>query len=211
MKAAILVRVSSKRQDTDRQEHDLREEAERRGWEVIEVVRETISGSADADAREGLERIRSLVEARKIDKVMVHEVTRIGRRTSVIHSFVEYLTERQISLYWHLQRMETLLPDGRLNHAATVIFALMAGLAKNETDMLSERIKSGMEEARRKGTAIGRPEGKWDDSKLLERHADAVKEIIQFPDLSIARLCKLTGVSDKTIIKLKKMTTLKQA
>lgn len=56
-----------------------------------------------------------------------------------------------VSLYWHAQRIETLLPSGRRNPAASIMFSLLAEMARNERETLVERIKSGLAEARRKG------------------------------------------------------------
>src|SRR5207248_9069139 len=49
----------------------------------------------------------------KIKKVLVHEVSRIARRNSVAHRFVETLEECGVSLYWHAQSIETLLSSGK--------------------------------------------------------------------------------------------------
>ena len=56
---AILVRVSTAKQETDRQVHDLQEVAKKNCWQVVELIREEISGnSADSD-RIGIERAKA--------------------------------------------------------------------------------------------------------------------------------------------------------
>ena len=91
---AILVRVSTKRQETERQVHELHAVAAARGWQVVEVIEEDgVSGAArDAD-RHGLARVEALAAAGAIRKVLVHEVSRVGRRPAVVHGFVERLLE----------------------------------------------------------------------------------------------------------------------
>ena len=109
---AILVRVSTKRQETERQVHELRAVAEARGWSVVEVVEEDgVSGAAKDADRHGLARVEALAAAGAIRKVLVHEVSRVGRRPAVVHGFVERLLDLKVSLYWHSQRIETML-DG---------------------------------------------------------------------------------------------------
>ena len=39
-----------------------------------------------------------------------------------------------VSLYWHAQRIETLLPSGKRNPAASIMFSLLAEMALNERD-----------------------------------------------------------------------------
>jgi DNA invertase Pin-like site-specific DNA recombinase len=78
---AVLVRVSTHKQETNRQRAELMQTAAQRRWTVVEVLEENgVSGNADADDRHGLQHALELAEAGKIRKVVVHEVSRIGRR-----------------------------------------------------------------------------------------------------------------------------------
>ena len=88
----------------------------------------------------------NLVRARRIK--LVHEISRLARRNSVAHRFVETLEECGVSLYWHAQGIETLLPNGKRNPAAGIMLALLAEMARNQTETLRERINSGLAEAR---------------------------------------------------------------
>jgi hypothetical protein len=56
-----------------------------------------------------------LVEAGTIEKVLVHEVSRLARRNSVAHEFIEFLEAHGVSLYWHSQAIET-LPEPKGDH-----------------------------------------------------------------------------------------------
>src|SRR5207253_10010037 len=98
---AILVRVSTAKQETARKISELRQYADGKGYEVIEVCQETISGSAEDHERDGLRRTEQLARDCKIKKVLVHEISRIARRNSVAHRFVETLEDCNVSLYWH--------------------------------------------------------------------------------------------------------------
>ena len=156
---AILVRVSTLKQETDRQVSELLAHAKSKGYEVVEICREQISGMADESDRHGLHRAEELARTGAVRKILVHEVSRLARRNSVAHAFVETLEELGVSLYWHQQGIETLLPNGKRNPAAAIMFALLAEMARAERETLSERIKSGLDEARRKGRKLGRPTG----------------------------------------------------
>ena len=178
-KVAILVRVSTHKQETDRQISELKEYAANQEYEIISIIEESISGGAEKQQRTGLQEVEVLARAGKIDKVLVHEVSRIARKNSVAHQFIEVLEELGVSLYWHTQKIETLLDDGQRNPAASIMFALLAEMARNEKETLRARIMSGLEEAKKKGKVLGRPVGTTKTAdELLEKHADIVRQLM---------------------------------
>ena len=199
---ALVVRVSTTKQETNRQISDLKALAEGKGWQVVEVCQETISGSAALEDRAGLMRALELAQAGKIKKVVVHEVSRVARRSSVAHSFVEALEGCGVSLYWHAQSIETLLPNGKRNPAAGIMLALLAEMARAEKDTLRERINSGLAEARRKGVKLGRPEGTGlEAAELLEKHKDVVK--LLKAGQSVRNAAKIAGKGNSTVQRVK--------
>lgn len=199
---AILVRVSSQKQQTDRQISELTAHAASCGYQVVEICEETVSGRVSADARTGLQRVEDLAREGKIKKVLVHEVSRIGRRNSVTHKFVENLLEMGVSLYWHQQRIETLLPSGKRNPAAGIMLALLSEMALAETETLRERILSGLQEAKRKGVKLGRPEGTViSNAEFLKKHKDVVRLLRE--KHSIRNSAKISGKGISTVQKVK--------
>lgn len=201
---AILVRVSTKKQETERQIHELQAYADSKGYQVVEVLQETISGRADESERHGLNRCEELARKGKIKKVLVHEVSRIARRNSIAHKFVESLEECGVSLYWHSQGIETLLPNGKRNPAAGVMLALLSEFARNEVEVLRARINSGLTEARRKGVRLGRPKGTTlTAQETLKKHSDIVRQLKA--GQSVRNTAKITGKSAMTVFKIKKL------
>lgn len=200
---AILVRVSTVKQETNRQVTELKAYAEDKGWNVIAICKEHgVSGRAAENERHGLIEIEELARTGKIKKVLVHEVSRLARRNSLVHKFVETLEEAGVSLYWHAQGVETLLPSGKRNPSASVMLALLAEMARSETETLRERINSGLAEARRKGQTLGRPQGTgWEPAKLLETHKDVVKQLKA--GQSVRNTAKITGKGASTVQRVK--------
>lgn len=196
---AILVRVSTAKQETARQVSELKAVAESKGWQVVAICEEqAVSGRASQDQRHGLNQVEQLVRTGKIKKVLVHEVSRLGRRNSIVHNFVEMLEEAGVSLYWHAQGIETMMPNGKRNPAASIMLALLAEMARSETETLRERINSGLAEARRKGVKLGRPEGTgMDGAALLAKHKDVVKALKA--GQSIRNTAKITGKGGSTV------------
>jgi DNA invertase Pin-like site-specific DNA recombinase len=196
---AILVRVSTAKQETARQVSELRSLADAKGWEVVAVCEEAgVSGRAEESERHGLRETEELARAGKIKKVLVHEVSRLARRNSTVHKFVETLEELGVSLYWHAQGVETLLPSGKRNPAAGIMLALLAEMARAEVETLKERINSGLAEARRKGVKLGRPEGSGlEVAALLAKHKDVVKALKA--GQSVRNAAKITGKGNSTV------------
>jgi len=200
---AILVRVSTQKQETDRQVSELSAYAAQKGYDVVEVCEEQVSGAARESERHGLHRVLELATTGVIKKVLVHEVSRIARRNSAAHAFLEALEENGVSLYWHAQHIETLLPDGKRNPAASLMFSLLAELARNEGDQLGERIKSGLREAAKKGRFPGRPKGtvKSRDA-LLAQYRHVVRHLRA--GQSIRNTAAICGFSKGTVERVKK-------
>lgn len=199
-RCAILVRVSTVRQETDRQINDLKSIVASKGWNVIAVVEEEgVRGSAKV--RPGLDQVIAMARAGEIDKVAVHEVSRVARKNSVAHQFIETLTDLKVSLYWHSQGVEMLLDNGTRNPAASLIFSLMSEIARNESDQLGQRIRSGLAEARRKGVRIGRPA--QDESAFLAKYGHVV-DLLR-AGVSIRKIAAETGVNHVTVQKVKRI------
>lgn len=202
MPVAIMVRVSTGKQETDRQVFELREVAETAGWEVVEVIEEVISGAASEAERAGIEQVMELARARRIRKVLVHEVSRIARRNSTSHLFLEELEALGVSIYWHAQRIETLLPSGKRNPAASIMFSLLAEMARSERETLVERITSGIAAAKRKGIHCGRPTGTvLSREEFLEKHRDVQRHLRG--GHSVRHAAKITGKGISTVQRVK--------
>lgn len=195
---AILVRVSTNKQETDRQVYELKAYAASKGYEVVAVCEETITGDSKAADRQGLSDVEDLACKGLIRKCLCHEVSRIARRNSVAHGFIETLETFGVSLYWHSQQIETLLPNGRRNPAAGIMFALLAEMARAERECLTDRINSGLAEARRKGKRLGRPPGSTtSDRDLLRKHAVVVRLLKK--GHSVRNTAKLTNRGHTTV------------
>ena len=161
-RVAIYCRVSTSDQDCERQERDLLEYADRANFEVIEVFKETLSGIRKARGKQPGERkkVMSLAQARRIDAVLVTELTRWGRSTQDLMATLQELASWDVSLIAQTGlQFDLATPQGKL------ITNLMASLAEFEHDLLRERVHSGIAAAKARGKrsvvvpATGRPTG----------------------------------------------------
>jgi DNA invertase Pin-like site-specific DNA recombinase len=198
----ILVRVSTDEQDNSRQIAELEAVAAARGWHVTEVVREDgVSGAARN--RPKLQHVLRLAESRQVAKVLIHEVSRLSRHPAVLHDAVERCNEAGVSIYWHAQHVETLLPDGDRNPAAGIMLALLGEMARSERETISRRVRSGMDNARRQGKHLGRPPGRMSDADTLAKHPDIAR--LLRAGHSIRHTAKIAGRCNGTVEAVKRI------
>ena len=200
---AILVRVSTDEQDNTRQITELEAVAKDRGWSVVDVVREDgVSGASRV--RPKLAHVLRLAESGAIAKVLVHEITRLSRHPAVLHDAVERCNECGVSIYWHSQHIETLMPDGERNPAAGMMLAILGEMGRTEREFLTRRIRSGMDAAKAAGRHMGRPTGSgMGDAALLAKHADVVRLVKA--GQSIRHAARITGKAKGTVETVRKI------
>jgi len=156
-KIAIYTRVSKAdgSQDVERQVTELREFAKKEEWQIVEEITESISGTKTN--REGIKKIINLARANRIQKVLIHEVSRLGRNLADAVNTVEELKRCKVSVFSFKERQETLDANFEYTFYGNIIFSLMAGFAAQERQTISFRIKSGLKLAKQKGKKFGRP------------------------------------------------------
>jgi len=205
MKKVIhFVRKSTLSQELDHQENLLNETSKQFDWEVIEVIRETISGTRRNEERKGISRLQELVNGGCIDLVVVWEISRISRSPRDFHNLLSFLHENGVGLYIKNLNLFTLTEDGKENHITSLILTLMSEISKMETLTLRERVKVSLNNLKQKGIVLGRPKGtKEDESKLIKKYPEVVKYIRK--GLSIREVSKLTKVSINTTNKVSKI------
>ena len=199
--AVIFVRVSKKEQDCQRQVEDLRAVAQSQAVQVVAETAEKISGAKRNQEREGVQQLLALSRRAAIQKVLVSEVSRLGRSTVEVLQIVEELTQLGISIYVQNFGLET-LKNGKRNPVAQFMFTLLAEVDRLEHETLRERILSGMDEARRQGIRIGRLVGATEEKAVfLKKYAAVARQLRA--DLSVRKTAKLCEVAINTVRKVK--------
>ena len=186
MRAAIYARVSTWDQNTlPIQLKDCRDFAIKRGWGLVHSESETASGIKKRPSRDV---IIKLARQRKIDVVIVWKLDRWGRSVSDVTSTLEELTALGVSFVSINEALDFTTPIGK------AMGGLLAVFAELERDFLRERVIAGIEEARRKGKVIGRPE--ISEAKKNKIQAQWKKK------KSKAEISRLTGVSRRSVSRI---------
>jgi len=147
-------------------------------------------------------------KTKAIKKVLVTEFSRLGRRRSETPALMEAITQAGVSIYAHNLGLETLLANGKRNPVTSIVIAVMIEIDAMETERLSERILSGLAEARRRGKRLGRPSGSTkSEEDLLAKYAGVVKDLCK--ELSIRQTATVRHVSTDTVQRVKKAMAVK--
>ncbi|PRA75837.1 DNA resolvase [Ochrobactrum sp. MYb29] len=159
-RAAIYCRVSTADQSCERQEHDLTAFADRAGYEVAAIFKETGSGTKLDRAER--RKVMALAQARKIDAVLVTELSRWGRSTVDLLNTLRELEGWKVSVIaMNGMAFDLSSPHGRM------LATFLSGIAEFERDLISERVKSGLAAAKARGKMLGRQTGERPKSDRL--------------------------------------------
>lgn len=151
MKIGIYVRVSTNGQSTQRQIEELSVVAERMGaTEVIIYEDDGVSGTKGRAERKALDNLLKAATQRRLDKVLVWSVDRLGRSLKDLVGILEELEQTGVGLYLHKQAIDTTTASGK------ALFGMLAVFSQFERELIRERINSGLERARRNGIVLGR-------------------------------------------------------
>jgi DNA invertase Pin-like site-specific DNA recombinase len=148
-RVAIYARVSTKEQDCTRQLVELNEVAENHGWKIVDqYVDEGISGSKKS--RPELDRMMKDAISRKFEMVATLELSRLGRSVKNMCEIVDLFKSKNIHLFVKNQNLDTSTTVGEF------FFNIINSVAQYERDLISERVVSGLNNAKRKGKKLGR-------------------------------------------------------
>jgi DNA invertase Pin-like site-specific DNA recombinase len=185
-RAAIYVRVSTDKQTVENQIQELRQIAQRRGWEIVEEYRDAgISGSKGRDKRPGLDRMLKAASKRRFDVVMAWAIDRLGRSLIDLLGTIQSLDVCGVDLYLDQQAIDTTTPAGKL------MFQVTGAFAEFERSMIRQRVNAGLKRAVEQGKQLGRPKIASAIEKRILSHLKAGKGI-----LKVAREC---GVGTGTV------------
>ncbi len=188
---AIYSRVSTDDQTTENQERELREIADRMGWQVVEVYTDQgISGARKRDQRPAFSSMCKDAARRKFDLVAAWSVDRLGRSLQDLVEFLSDLHALSIDLYLHQQGIDTTTPSGK------AMFQMMGVFAEFERAMIRDRVKSGMARARAQGKHVGRP-------KISAEVEKDIHAALALGDRGILKIARAFNVGTATVQRIK--------
>ncbi len=202
-KICIFARVSTNVQDYERQVNELTTLAQRNSWSVEAVFCEKMSGAKKNTERKELSRMVEYVQAHKINKVAVTELSRLGRDTLQVLEVIEQFNKLGISLYIQNYGIETLTENGKVNPMSQFLITILAEVARMERKTIRERVESGYNNYRAKGGKVGRKVGYRKTIEVMREEYSEELRLLK-KGISLRNISKITGTSINTIRKLKR-------
>ena len=146
---ALYARVSTHDQQTlPMQQSAMRAYAKRNGWQDILKVEEVGSGATTRPRREELLRA---ARRKEIDVIVVWRLDRWGRSLVDLVSTLQELAALEVGFVSLSEALDLTTPSGR------AFAGMLAVFAEFERDILRDRVKAGIAQARKEGRAHGRP------------------------------------------------------
>lgn len=207
-RVVILARVSTDRQDYDRQVNELTEFCTMASWQVEKVFAKKVSGAKKVEERSEITEMIAYIKANDIDRVVVLEISRLGRNTLEALRIINVLNDNGVSLYIKNYSLETLTPDGTVNPVASLICTILLEVASMERLTIKERMASGrnqyIKKCRENGIKMGRP-STYRKSESVYREQYAKEISLLRKGISLRNVASITGTSVNTLRKIRNL------
>ena len=170
---AIYARVSTDKQAVDMQLSELRDFVKRSNWKIYkEYIDQGYTGANTK--RPAFTDMMNLARKRKFDILLVWKLDRLSRSLKDLINTMDELGHLGVDLISYDNNLDTSTPTGKL------VFQIVGSVAEFEKDIIRERVKAGLENAKRKGKRLGRPpipRATFQKAKILRAKGLSFREI----------------------------------
>ena len=190
MKTVKYIRVSSKDQNTARQENT-----------TMKLYIDKCSGTIPFKERKAGKKLLKNID--EINNIHVHSIDRLGRNAIDIQNTINDFTSKGINVIVEDLGITSLLPNGDQNPVFKLITDLMANIAQMERDNIKKRQTEGIAIAKAKGVYNkSKNRQKLTDIELLEKNKEIVTCLLNGMSLEVTKATIKRSIP--TIIKVKK-------
>lgn len=202
-----MARVSTDKQDYERQVNELTEFCSKASWNVERIFANKVSGAKKVEERPEIEAMIDFVKANQIQRVVCLEISRLGRNTLEALKVIQTLNENHVSLYVKNYNLET-LTDGKPNPVTSLICTILLEIAQMERLTIKERMASGrsqyIKRCREQGIKMGRP-STYKKSATAYREQYAKEISLLRKGISLRNVSSITGTSVNTLRKIRNL------
>jgi DNA invertase Pin-like site-specific DNA recombinase len=199
--AIIYARVSTHKQDFERQKTELNQYAKKNGFEIVATFEEKISGKSKE--RVEFQKMVSFAQTQNIHSVFCWELSRIGRNTIEVLTTIEELNSIGVNTYIHNLSLNT-LESGKINLLTDFLLKILASVNDMESNQIKQRLTSGYIAHINKGGAVGRPQSSIETKEqFLEKHTEIIKLLKK--SYPIRLIMQITNSSSVTVQKVKRI------
>lgn len=184
MKVIGYIRVSTDKQDIEKQRHLLLDYAQKNHLLVGDFIHaEAYYGKGTKDKR--IDKL--LAEVSKDDMLLVTELGQLGGNILETLNIIRELSQNGISIVFIKQPELSTAGDN-----AKLLSTIYGYFAETEREYISIRTKQGLANARAKGKLLGRPKGSKNKNRVLDPYREQIKEYLQM-GLNLASVMKIVN------------------
>jgi len=167
-RAAIYARVSTEDQHNENQVERLKDYAKLNKYNVTKIYTDVMTGKSAA--RPALQNMIQDMRKRRFDILIVWSIDRLGRSLQHLLQTVQEFEKHGVDFVCITQPIDTSSPHGKFT------FTILGAVAELERELIRERVKLGMDRAKKEGKHVGRPKGSKDKKKRKRRQSYAGAE-----------------------------------
>jgi DNA invertase Pin-like site-specific DNA recombinase len=165
------IRISTDKQDLDKQRHLLLEYARKQHLFIDEFIEVEVSTRRDVGKRR-IDELQS--KLREGDILLVAELSRLGREMLQVLNIINDLCIKGVNITFVRQpELSTTGSHGKL------LLAIYSYFAEAEREFISMRVKQGLAAAKAKGVKLGRPKGSRNKNRVLDPYRDEILKYLQ--------------------------------
>lgn len=178
------IRVSTDKQDANKQRHLLLEYAQAKRILIHEFVAVEISSRKNQKERR-IEELKAKLQ--RGDTLVAAELSRLGRNMLETLNIINELAENGVSIVFVRQpELSTLGPHTKL------LLAIYSYFAESEREYISMRTKQGLAAAKASGIQLGRPKGVRNKQRVLDPYRDQMVQYLRM-GLNLAAILKIVN------------------
>jgi DNA invertase Pin-like site-specific DNA recombinase len=184
----MYLRVSSDKQNTDQQKLSILEYARKNDLKIDDEICITISSKRSPKERRVDELLAKLQTG---DQLIVSELSRLGRSVGEVIQVCNTLAKNGVNLTSIKEGLEIRIHNGKCDLQSKIMVTLLSLFSEIERDLLSERVRCGLQSRKANGLPLGRKRGSLGTSKLTGKE-EQIQSLLnaRVSKTSISRLCE---------------------
>jgi DNA invertase Pin-like site-specific DNA recombinase len=135
---------------------------------------------------------KKLLKNPEVKEIIVDSIDRLGRNCADGVNVLEHFTAKGVNIYIKDQGLNTILPNGKANPTALVVFAVLSAFAQSQKEQIKEKTAQGIAIHKAKGGYTGRARGTGKTREVLKTE---YKEIIEVANKLIPQGTSILGLS----------------